>query len=238
MPWQIVFMQNSQKISLGNRFSFRKVLILKYGMLWITMKSCYIIMYIFALGSSERMSRFLWKIWIHWSMSVSIATPQTCRSIDYTISVIHPSNDSCRVFTSPGCCRLPWPLSFSCSRAQTLGWSKLVCGQNALTVSRYSTSPVVSSCCHRWVLPLSLSCSFRGIYAKKTRVYCVKEMTESRVSPVVRFKIRSLCLNINRRHCIECNEIHRYPCDGPLWTFSSVSSQVIYWFFLTLIYLK
>lgn len=101
---------------------------------------------------------------------------------------------------------------FSCSRAQTLGWSKLVCGQNALTVSRYSTSPVVSSCCHRWVLPPSLSCSVRGIYAKKTRVYCVKEMTESRVSLVVRFKIRSLCLNINWWHCIQCNDIHCSPC--------------------------
>lgn len=77
-------------------------------------------------------------------------------SIGYTILVIRPSNKRLECVN----CILTSlihllvvldyiDLSFCCSRAQTLGWSKLVCGQNALTVSRYSTSPVVSSCCHR-----------------------------------------------------------------------------------------
>lgn len=147
-------------------------------------------------------------------MSVSIATLQTCRSIDYTISVIHPSNDTCRVFTSPGCCRLylDHSLSLVPGRRRLAGLSLCVGRMPSLFPATLLVLSSLLAATGESYLSLSLCCFLRGIYAKKTRVYCVKQMSESRVSLVVRFKIRSLCLNINWRHCIECNEIHCSPC--------------------------
>lgn len=111
-------------------------------------------------------------------MSVSIATLQTCRSIDYTISVIHPSNDSCRVFTSPVCCRLYLDLSLSLvpGRRRLAGLSLCVGRMPSLfPATLLVLSSLLAATGESY---LSLSCFLRGIYAKKTRLYCVKEITE------------------------------------------------------------
>lgn len=115
--------------------------------------------------------------------------------------------------TSLACCRLYLDLSLSLvpGRRRLAGLSLCVGRMPSLfPATLLVLSSLLAATGESY---LSLSCFFRGIYAKKTRVYCVKEMTESCLSLVVRFKIRSLCLNINNwRHCIECNEIHRSPC--------------------------